>query len=355
MRSGPNRHLPQHKSPSSAPGTTLRRGSATAGSRPSSPAYGTARRAGRSTRMSLIASTLSIRCGPAMHRPCPTSGRAAGRARALGPVLVRSRRGPGPGDQPGAAAGSIFPTPHEPSWRFDVGERVACKMGEDTWLPGTVEAPRRAGPQAAPGLRAAALRGSHRRRLPHGVGGAGQRRSSWRSGTCPLLRRANKLDVSCFTGGGCRSPAGQLKKAPTTTSMSSLGSLCRGPRAARGPALWWRLARRRGSRPPRGISSMARSRARIRLAHRPPTWGQHDLGGCGCYAAMPLKYQAKKLRVSAPPESDHLQTLLPVARQPLAVAAGVAREWRRVIRVVAELSLLVVRPGVENSGAQQRV
>ena len=55
-------------------------------------------------------------------------------------------------DQPGAAANGIFPTPHEPSWRLDVGERVACKMGEDTWLPGTVELRDEPDPEAYPGF-----------------------------------------------------------------------------------------------------------------------------------------------------------------------------------------------------------
>ena len=46
----------------------------------------------------------------------------------------------------------VFPTPHEPSWRFDVGERVACKMGGDTWLPGTVELRDEPDPEAYPGF-----------------------------------------------------------------------------------------------------------------------------------------------------------------------------------------------------------
>ena len=99
--------------------------------------------------MSLIASTSSTRCGPATHPLCPTSGRAAGRARALGLGLALGLALAVPG--PRREAGR-FPTPHEPSWRFDVGERVACKMGEDTWLPGTVELRDEPDPEAYPGF-----------------------------------------------------------------------------------------------------------------------------------------------------------------------------------------------------------
>jgi hypothetical protein len=52
----------------------------------------------------------------------------------------------------GAAANGVYPTPHAPSWRFDVGERVACKVGDDSWQVGTVEMRDEPDPEAYPGF-----------------------------------------------------------------------------------------------------------------------------------------------------------------------------------------------------------